>query len=279
MLDRRALLLSSLSAALGGAAAPPIKIGHRQASMVGKPTLDVFELAARIPGLAGVELQVVMKGYSLWDRETALSYKRAADRWGLRVPSLAGIWPGGRSLVKTQTGEECYRKSIEAAELLGASVILVAGFRDNCPKMDDAASHGPVIELLKKMAPVAANAGVTLGLETSLGAEDCKKLIDAVNHPAVRVFWDLDNLEFYGHKGESITGLDVLGAERICQVHCKNEDRLLEQPGRVDWAAALKALKRIGYQGWYVFETRHSGPEQCVEATRKNIEFLKRQLA
>ena len=142
--------------------------------------------------------------------------------------------------------------------------------------MDDEASYGRLVELLRKMGPVAAGAGVTLGLETSLGAEDHKKLIDMVNHPAVRVFWDFDNLEFYGHTGEAVKGLDVLGAGRICQVHCKNEDCLLEQPGRVDWAAACRALKRIGYEGWYEFETRHASPEQCVEVTRRNIDFLKR---
>ena len=278
MIGRRNLLLSSLSAALGSPANPPLKIGHRQASMIGRPTLDVFELAGRIPGLSGVELQVIMKGYSLWDRDTALSYKREANRWGLHIPSLAGIWPPGRSLTQTGTGEECYRKAIEAAELLGSSVILAAGFRNNSPKMNDEASYGPLVELLQRMAPVAAGAGVTLGIENSLGAEDNKKLIDLVGHPGVRVFWDFDDLEFYGHTGQSVKGLEVLGAGRICQVHCKNEDRLLEQPGRVDWAAACKALRRIGYEGWYVFETRHSSPEQCVEATRKNIDFLKRHL-
>ena len=113
ILDRRGFLLASVSAALG--AAPPVKIGHRQANMIGRPTLEVFELAGGIPGLSGIELQVIMKGYCLWDRETALSYKREANRWGLRIPSLAGIWPPGRSLLQTRTGEECYRKAIEAA--------------------------------------------------------------------------------------------------------------------------------------------------------------------
>jgi sugar phosphate isomerase/epimerase len=261
---------------VASAAVPPLKIAHRQANMIRQPTLEVFELASRIPGLMGVELQVTMQGYSLWDRDTLLSYKRQANRWGLRVPSLAGIWPRGRSLLQTRTAEECFRKAIEAAELLGSSVILVAALGNNCPKMDNEASYGPVVELLRKMAPVAAGSGVTLGIENSLGVEGNKKLIDLVNEPAVRVYWDLDNVEMYGHTGESVKGLESLGASRICQVHCKNEDRLLEQPGRVDWAAAFKKLKQIGYEGWYVFETRHSSPEQCVEATRKNIDFLKR---
>ena len=62
----------------------------------------------------------------------------------------------------------------------------------------------------------------------------------------------------------------------IRQVHLKNEDRLLEQPGRVNWADAVKGLAAIGYAGWFVFETSHSGPQQCVEATEKNIAFVTR---
>ena len=247
--------------------------------MTAEPSLAVFELAHRISGLSGVELHVILKDRSLWDRQTALSYKREANRWGLRVPSLSGIWTPEASLTKPAGREECLRKAIETAELLGASVLLVSALRANCPRMDDEASYVPAVETLRKMAPVAADVGVTLGLETSLSTADTKKLVDLVHHPAVRVFWDFDNLEFYGHKGQSVAGLDLLGVERICQVHCKNEDRLLAEPGRVDWAAAFAALKRIGYESWYVFETKHSSPEQCVEATRKNIESMRLCLA
>jgi sugar phosphate isomerase/epimerase len=278
MIHRRRFLASALAAAANLPGATTLKIGHRQANMTKQPTAGVFDLARSIPGLSGVELQVFMKGYNLWDRETAAAYLREAKRCGLAIPSVAGIWPPGRSLIQADGREECLRKSIEVAGAMGAKVILVASFLKNCPSMEDEASYGPVVEVLRKVAPVAAGAGVTLGLENSLSAGDNKKLIDIIGHPAVRVFWDLDNVEFYGHTGQSITGLETLGTARICQVHCKNEDRLLEEPGRVNWAQAFAGLKKIAYNGWYVFETRHSGPEQCVEATKKNIEFLRRCL-
>jgi len=278
-MNRRQFLASSIASVTALGAPLPLKIGHRQVNMMAEPSLAVFELAHRISGLSGVELHIILKDRSLWDRQTALSYKREANRWGLRVPSLSGIWTPEASLTKPAGREECLRKAIETAELLGASVLLVSALRANCPRMDDEASYVPAVETLRKMAPVAADVGVTLGLETSLSTADIKKLVDLVNHPAVRVFWDFDNLEFYGHKGQSVAGLDLLGVERICQVHCKNEDRLLAEPGRVDWAAAFAALKRIGYESWYVFETKHSSPEQCVEATRKNIEFMRLCLA
>ena len=244
--------------------------------MAGKPGPEVFDVARRIPGLSGVELQILFKGASLWDRETLMTYKRAAERTGLSIPSLAGVWGPNVSILKPGPADEHLRKAIEAAESLGAKIILVSAFGKSCPDMNDEQSYGPAVAVLQKVAPAAADAGVTLAMETSLAPADDRKLIDLVNRPGVRVYYDLDNVERYGHTGQSVPGLEELGKQRIGQIHLKNENRLLEEPGRVGWAAALKVIRKIGYDGWLVFETAHSGPEQCIEATRKNIDFIKR---
>ncbi len=247
--------------------------------MTRKPGPEVFDLARRIPGITGVELQVHFQKTTLWDRDTLEAYRRGAAKTGMQIPSLAGIWAEGASLVKPGPAEEAIRKSIAAAEALKARVILAAAFNANCPRMDQEASYGPVVEMLQKVAGAAAGAGVTLGLETSLSPADDKKLIDLVARPAVKVYYDADNVERFGHKGQGAAGHEIIGKSRIAQIHVKNEDRLLEEPGRVEWTAALQAIRRIGYQGWLVFESSHSGPEQCIESTAKNIAFIRRQLA
>ncbi len=276
---RRNFLLSSAAALAAKAAGAPLRIGHRQANMTKQAGPEVFDLARRIPGLSGVELQVQYQGTTLWDAATRAEYKRAAERTGLVIPSLAGLWGKGASMVDTGPGEESIRKSVQAAEALGARVILAAGFGAKCPKMDDESSYGPVVAMLQKVAPAAADAGVVVGLETSLSPADDKKLVDLVNRPSIRTYYDAFNCEHYGHKGQALPGYEVLGKSRIAQVHLKNDNHLLEEPGPVDWTAALQALKRIGYSGWLVFETAHTGPEQCVEATKKNIEFIRKRLA
>jgi L-ribulose-5-phosphate 3-epimerase len=281
-MQRREFLNLTLPAALAAtraAAATRLKIGHRQANMVDKPGPEVFEFARRIPGLSGVELQIQYKGTTLWDRATASEYKRAAEKTGLQVPSLAGIWKPGATILQPQPAEEHLRKAVEAADFFGSAVILVAFFEENCPDMSKESSYGPVVSVLQKVAPMAASAGVTLCMETSLSPVHDAKLIDLVKSPSVRVYYDLDNCERFGHKGQAVPGLKTLGKARIRQVHLKNEDRLLEQSGRVDWAAALKTLKATGYDGWFVFESSHSGPEQCIEATTGNIAFISRHWA
>ncbi len=169
-------------------------------------------------------------------------------------------------------------KAIRAAELIGSSVILVAFFRDRCPDMNDESSYGPVVQLLKAAAPRARDAGVILGLENSLSPADNAKLVDLIAEPNVKVYYDVHNMAFYGHMREAVPGIKLLGKDRICQVHVKNEERLIEDDGPINWRAAFDNFKAIGYDGWYVFESRHSGREQMISATTRNIDFVRERL-
>ncbi len=276
-MDRRKFLLSSLAVAAGAtarraAAEPLLRFGHRQANMVTEPGPAVFDLAKQIHGLQGVELQVYFKGATLCDRDTLAAYRSAARRTGLTIPSVAGVWPPDATLLQP-TAEENLRNAIKVAESLGATTILAACFEQNCPQMDRESSYGPVVALLQKVSGAARDAGVTIGMETSNTPADDRKLIDLVARPGIQVYYDLDNVERYQHTGQAVPGIALLG-KRIRQVHLKNEDRLLEEHGRVNWADAAKGLAAISYSGWLVFETSHSGPQQCIEATVKNIAFV-----
>jgi sugar phosphate isomerase/epimerase len=277
MLSRRTLL-QSLAAAAAVGAAPPVKIGHREASMRLIGDLRVFEVASRIPGLLGVELQVASGDHTLWSRDILRRYKREAHKWGMQIPSLSSPFGKGTQLMKPGA-EEAIRKAIAAAEFLGSSVLLVPSFRDNCPDLAKPEQVGPVVEMMKRLGPAAADSGVVLGLENSLNPSDNAKLVDMVAHPNVRMYFDLDNGEFYGHKGQIVPGVKVVGRERIAQVHVKNEERLIEEPGRIDWRAAFRELKAIGYDGWYVLESRHTTEQQIVDSTTRNIQFIKQQLS
>ncbi|MHB8899748.1 MAG: sugar phosphate isomerase/epimerase family protein, partial [Thermoguttaceae bacterium] len=234
-------------------------------------------MAATIPGLRGVELQATAGTPDLRDSATARRYKAEADRWGMQIPSLAGIWDRGVKIGSAGAADSILA-SIRAAEMLGAGVILAAFFRQDAPGMADEASYGPIVAMLQKVAPKAAEAGVVIGLENSLSPADNRKLVDLVGHPAVGVYYDPHNMDFYGHGKDAVTGIELLGKSRIAMVHLKNGADLLEQPGPIDWTAALAALGRIGYDGWYVYESSHPSTADCVEDTKKNNLFLQRQI-
>src|SRR5215469_6192785 len=232
MMDRRGFVLASLSAAAAlraWAERAPIKIAHREGNMLRQSSPGVYELAASIGGLGGIEVQTVRS--KLWDKEVALTYKRESLRWNMPTVSMGGVMPQGGSLVKPETAEEPIRKAIIAGEILGAGVVLVPAFRQDCPTMDNEASYGPVVALLQKLSPMAADAGITLGLELSLSLEEHKKFIPLINRPNVKIYWDANGVDSMKHPGEGVEGIKTLG-DMICQQHLKNGSHpLMEDPG------------------------------------------------
>jgi sugar phosphate isomerase/epimerase len=252
----------------------PIKLAHREGNMLRTSSPGVYELAAKIPGISGIEVQTTRS--NLWDRDTVLAYKRESLRWNIRTVSMGGSLPNGGTLLDAGPCEQSLRKTIRAGEILGAGVVLVPGFRETCPKMDDEASYGPVVKLLQKLAPVAEEAGIVLGLELSLTTDEYVKLLGLVAHAAVRAYWDATGTESMVHNGEGLKGIEVLGA-KIVQMHLKNNrDPLMENPGLVDWSKAWPAIRKSGFEGWYAFETPHASPEACIEETKKNVAWVMR---
>jgi L-ribulose-5-phosphate 3-epimerase len=265
---------ASARAIAARAGAPPVKIAHREGNMLRTSSPGVYELASKIPGLSGIEVQTTRS--NLWDRETVLTYKRESHRWNIRTISMGGSLPAGGTLLDPGPCEASLRKTIRAGEILGANVVLVPGFRETCPRMDDEASYGPVVTLLKKLAPVAEDSGIVLGLELSLTTDEYVKLLKLVNHAAVRAYWDATGTESMVHNGEGIKGIEILGAS-IVQMHLKNNRTpLMEEPGLVDWSKAWPAIRKSGFDGWFVFETPHASPEACIEETKKNIAWVMR---
>jgi L-ribulose-5-phosphate 3-epimerase len=264
---------------LGAAPAPtpdrqvPLKLGIRAASMKMAGDSSVIQTAAGIPGIRGVELQVTAGGRNLRAWEVVRQYKRDSDRWDIRIPSLAGIWDKGVNISSPNAGESL-QPTIRAAEMLGSGVILVAFFNQNAPDMNREESYSPVVGNLRKAAAAAGDAGVVLGLENSLSPADNCKLVDLVDHSAVRVYYDLHNMATYGHGAEAVPGVKLLGQDRICAVHVKNGNKLIEQPGPIDWPAAFAAFNAIGYDGWFTYETEHKSLPACLADTARNNTFL-----
>ena len=153
--------------------------------------------------------------------------------------------------------------------------MLVAFFGKNAPDMADRQSYGPVVSILRDVATRAQEAGIILGLENSLSPKENRDLVDIIDHPAVKVYYDPDNMYQYGHGDEAVPGIELLGPARIAGFHAKNEGRILRETWRIDWAAAFGALTEIRYDGWLVFETQHENHQQCREETVQNIAFIK----
>jgi sugar phosphate isomerase/epimerase len=183
--------------------------------------------------------------------------------------------------------------AIEAAAALGASNVLMAffgkgdlRFRDedgeyvNEPegafssyRLDDA-KVASVVETLKNVMPRARDAGVILGLENTITAEQNLEIIERVGSEWLQVYYDLGNSTGNGY--DVPNELRNIGNDRLCEVHLKDwNTRLLgSEDGMVDMPAAAQALDEIGYDKWLVLET--SGrDDRFLEDTRANVAWAK----
>jgi len=263
--------------ASAASAAGALRIGIRASSLRMAGKIEAIRVAAGIPGLRGIELQATAGTPNLRDQETIRRYRAEADRCGIEIPSLAGILDRGVKAADPAAAESI-RLTIRAARELGSRVLLLAFFRQDAPDMTRKESYGPIVNMLRQVAAAAGDANVVIGLENSLSPADNARLVDQVGHPSVQVYYDAHNMAHYGHGEQAIPGIRLLGRDRICAVHVKNGDKLIEAPGPIDWPAAFSALAAINYDGWYIYETAHTDVADCIEDTRRNNVFLAKHI-
>jgi sugar phosphate isomerase/epimerase len=138
-----------------------------------------------------------------------------------------------------------------------------------------------ILERTRILAEEAARAKIMLLMETGQEtAEELKRFIEQLDHPAVGVNFDPANMILYDND-EPIGAVEIL-APWIKHVHIKDGKRPRpdkEWEGEVPWGmgdvdtvAFLRALERIGYTGALAIE-RESG-NQRVADIRSAIEKL-----
>ncbi|MCJ8210009.1 sugar phosphate isomerase/epimerase [Mucilaginibacter sp. RS28] len=110
-----------------------------------------------------------------------------------------------------------------------------------------------IVERLKEAGKIAEEAGVTIGIETSLDAKGELKLLKDVGSPAVKSYFNFSNAV---KNGRDISDeLKVLGKKNIVQIHCTNEDGVwLQNDPKIDLKKVKKTLDKMGWSGWLVIE-------------------------
>ncbi len=192
----------ALSPALSAFAADTrrdFKVGACDWSLGLAGQVGVLELARQI-GLDGVQVSFGKPGGpdDLRTEEVRRQYREAAKRHGVEVASLAMGVLNDVPYAVDRDAERWVEECIEAMPKLGQKIVLLAFFGAGDIK------HKPelqkeVIHRLKRVAPRAEKAGVVLGLETWLNADEHLRILDAVGSPAVRVYYDVANMEARGY--------------------------------------------------------------------------------
>ncbi|MBM4154751.1 MAG: sugar phosphate isomerase/epimerase [Lentisphaerae bacterium] len=268
-LSRRTFLGRSAGAVTAAAMFPQFAAAAGAKIKVGACVVGLAQ--AKAAGLEGVEIRAgdAADVLEIGRPEKRAQYKKEMQETGLPICSIMMGLLNGSPLATDPRGPAWLEQTIDGAKDLGAKNILVAFFskgdllgKDNKLKEDEFAS---VVKRIKAAAPRAKDAGVLLAIESLINAEQNERLLDAVDHESVSVYYDVYNLG--KSKGYDAPAEIRRLKGRISQVHYKNGKQYLDDD-KPFFTACSQALKDIHYNGWIVLETSSPSKDGVADAKR-----------
>ncbi|MHC4119632.1 MAG: sugar phosphate isomerase/epimerase family protein [Planctomycetota bacterium] len=267
-----ALVSSSASSAKREVKARPVgfKIGVCDWTIRKKTDPASLEVAKRI-GLDGVQVDFGSGGddLPLFDSGLQKKFIEARKEHGMEIASLAMGVLNNIPYKSDSRAERWVPQAIDVAEAMEVKVILLAFFGKGDLKNDSRGTDA-VVKRLKQVAPRAEKAGVKLGIESWLSADEHVDIIERVGSPAVKVYYDVANSNKAGY--DIYSEIRRLG-KLICEFHAKDYDDLYGK-GSIDFNRVRKAMDAIGYRGWFVMEGTKM-PLGVEESCRYDAEYLR----
>jgi sugar phosphate isomerase/epimerase len=254
-----------------------VRVGMTDWNLGQRGDITKITLAREI-GLDGIQVSVQYPTDgkpTLRDPATQAAFKRAALDNGIQICSLA-IGNPGKSRLPMHTNPAFAILLVEAVEIahnLGTNNILLPILGDSHIDVTSQAQVDSFVAMMKEVARYAEKRGVVVALEDWISAEDNIKIVDAIGSEYVGVYYDCHNIV---PRVKDIYVEPKMLGKRIHQIHVKNANMLLSEPGgRVDWPRMAQEFYDIGYRGWYVLET-NSPSNDIIADTRANIEYVKK---
>lgn len=231
--------------------------------------LGCFAVARDI-GLDGVQVSLGTEADDMHLRRPDIqqAYLAESKAQGVAIASLAIGTLNKIPYKSDPRTEQWVSDSVDACKALGVKVVLLAFFGKGDLR-DDPKGTQEVVTRLKRVAPKAEKAGVILGIESWLSAEDHLAIIDQVGSPAVQVYYDVGNSHLRGY--DIYQEIRLLG-DRICEFHAKDYGFIFGQ-GKVDFPRVREAMDDIGYRGWIQIEGAQ--PHGLKESYRQNAAYLR----
>ncbi len=232
---------------------------------------EVFDVAKHI-GLDGVQVSLgtAADNMRLRKTETQSEFREAAKKTGVAVASLAIGELNSVPYKKDPRTIPWVEDSVDVCKALGVQVVLLAFFGDGDLRGDQEGKE-EVIRRLKAVAPKAEKAGVILGIESWLSADEHLEIIDRVGSSAVQVYYDVCNSNDRGY--DIYAEIRKLG-KRICEFHAKENGALLGQ-GKVDFRKVREAMDDIDYRGWIQIEGAIPSGGEMLKCYQANCTYLR----
>jgi sugar phosphate isomerase/epimerase len=242
-------------------APPRYRIGVCDWMILKRQKLGAFQWTDRI-GADGVEMDMGSLGErETFDSQLADPTKRQqfldeARQYRLEICSIAMSGFYAQSFAERPTVPLMLQDCIDTQKAMKVKVaFLPLGVRGDLVKHPEL--RPAIVERLKAIGPKAQEAGVVIGVETTLDAAGEVKFLEDIGSPAVRIYFNFANALQNGR--DLCNELQILGKERICQIHCTDEDGVwLQDNPRIDMPKVKQTLDNIGWSGWLVIERSRS---------------------
>ena len=242
--------------------------------------LGAFQLAKDI-GADGVEVDMG----SLGNRETfdnkftnaaaCQEFLDKAGELGLGISSIAMSGFYAQSFAERPTVPRMVEDTINTMKWMNVKVaFLPLGVTSDPAQHPELRSN--IVERLKAAGKQAEQAGVVIGIETSLSADDEIKLLDDIGSPAIKIYYNFANA--IQNNRSLIKELLTLGKDRICQIHCTDQDGVwLQDDPNINMQNVKGALDSMGWSGWLVIERSRDAkdPRNVKKNFGANATYLK----
>ncbi len=234
--------------------------------------LDAVALAKSI-GFDGVEVSLGRKPVDnklpLDNDEVQARYLEEARKHGIHLAGTCLDILHVNYLKNDNLGRKWVVDGIRITRQLQARVMLLPFFGKGALANRQEMDH--VGDVLRELAPEAEKAGVLLGLEDTISAEDNARILDRSRSKAVKVYYDVGNSTLAGYN--PVTEIPWLGRDRICQFHLKDNPHFLGE-GKIDFPGIMRQIASLKFSGFANLET--VAPSGSVESDMlRNLKYVR----
>ena len=250
-----------------------LKVGVTDWNLQQTGKTEAVGIAKRL-GFDGVEVSLgrrpIDNRLPLDNAEVQAAYLAAAREHNIALAGTCLDILHVNYLKNDKLGQKWLADGIGITRKLNARVMLMPFFGKGALSTRDEMNY--VGDALKELAPEAVKAGIKLGLEDTISAEDNVRIMERAGSPAVLVYYDVGNSTSNGF--EVVKEIRWLGKDRICQFHLKDNPHYLGE-GKIDFPGVIQAISDIGYQGFGNLET--SNPSKSVDNDMaRNLAFIRK---
>jgi sugar phosphate isomerase/epimerase len=220
------------------------------------------------------------------------THRKLKSDFGLGVSCINECWgeewdpfsPDYKTLTEPETADMAVsetRSSVDFASEIGAPLVTVAvAIHEDIDKDRVKECTEVAVDALQRMADYAKSKNVNLVLEATNHLEMGKFINTVFNHKRLIEYTRRDNigiqLDWFHANFEELNPYEaVMDAHPLLwHMHFRDSNSLTPGYGNIDFKAVLRAVKKIGYNGYCTIESAPMIPDPDT-AARVGIEYLK----